>query len=203
MKKLTYILSFVLLSAGFVACDKEPIDEEVKNDYKQGEQILRFDLNGVTHVAKGNEINTVVDLDGSMTISVNIKDERNDFNNISFTIGTSGKDLGTYNTAYVWGMMTEEYGYSQANLFYQGDLWNYNTHYLPDDHEFPDDVEEYFMELNRGSFTITEFNEQAGQIEGNFEFELVPPYDLDLDNDVPYPTPQMVTNGYFKYITIQ
>ena len=39
-------------------------------------------------------------------------------------------------------MITEEYGYSQANLFYQGDLWNYNTHYLEDDPEIPEDVEE-------------------------------------------------------------
>src|SRR5690554_178504 len=78
MRKISYILSFVLLSAGFVACENEPNDEEVKNDYKQGEQILRFDLNGVTRVAKGNEISTSVSGNGSLTINVNIKDEHND-----------------------------------------------------------------------------------------------------------------------------
>lgn len=199
MRKISYILSFVLLSAGFVACDNEPIDEEVKNDYKQGEQILRFDLNGVTRVAKGNEISTSVSGNGSLTINVNIKDEHNDFRNISFRIIASGAEKGNYGTYYS-NFSPEDAGYSSARLNYAGDEWDwdYSTQYTNQD--IPDDQ---IFELNRGSITITEINENARQIEGNFEFELVPPYGLELEQGVPYPTAQLVTNGEFKYITVE
>src|SRR5690606_7925804 len=163
--KISYILSFVLLSAGFVACDNEPIDEEVKNDYKQGEQILRFDLNGVTRVAKGNEISTSVSGNGSLTIDVNIKDQHNDFRNISFRIVGSGAENGNHGYYYRHFSPGDE-GYSSARVNYAGDVWDwdYSTQYANQD--IPD---EQIFELIRGSVTSTEINENARQIEGNFE----------------------------------
>ena len=201
MRKISYILSFVLLSAGFVACENEPIDEEVKNDYKQGEQILRFDLNGVTRVAKGNEINAYVSPDGSLRIDVNIKDHYSNFQNISFSMYASDAVKGTYNTALVYGIVPEGFGHSAANLNYAGDewAWSYNTDYF--NQELPDNTS--YLELNRGSLTITDINEEARQIEGNFRFELLPPYGLELEPNVPYPSVQTVAEGYFKYITIE
>ena len=202
MRKISYILGFALLSVAFLACENEPLDEEVKNDeYKQGEQILRFDLNGVTRIAKGDEISTSVGADGSLIIQVNIKDEFNDFQDISFTIASSDAVPGTYNTALINGFFPEDFGFSEASLNYGGDEWNwsYSTQYTDQDlSEIPD-----YFELNRGSFTITNINENTRQIEGNFEFELIPPYGLELEQGVPYPSAQLVTNGYFKYITTE
>src|SRR5690606_19123903 len=107
---------------------------------------------------------------------------------------------GTYLTFY--DFVSEEMGYSSANLNYAGDEWvdwDYSTIYI--DPTLPD--EQTIGELHRGSITITNINANTHQIEGNFEFELIPPYGLELEQGVPYPSAQLVTNGYFKYITIE
>src|SRR5690606_39561795 len=146
MRKISYILGFALLSVAFMACDKEPLDEEVINDeYKPGEQILRFELNGVTRIAKGSEIQASRAMDGSLGIQVNIKDELNDFQDISFTIASSDAVPGTYNTALINGFIPEDYGYSEASLNYAGDEWNwsYSTQYNEQDlSEIPDYLED-------------------------------------------------------------
>src|SRR5690606_17464324 len=125
---------------------------------------------------KGNEISTSVSGNGSLTIDVNIKDEHNDFRNISFRIIASGAEKGNYGTYYS-NFSPEDAGYSSARLNYAGDEWDwdYRTQYTNQD--IPD---ERSCDLNRGSITNTEINENAPQIVGNFEFESVTPYGLEL-----------------------
>ena len=187
MRKTLYILSFVLLSAGFLACENEPIDEVVTNDYLKGEAIVRFDLNGVTYGARANEVVSNYDnSNGLLSIGIYAKDENNDFNKVtlSIVISSTEKDL------YSWDLYSNSAAYSMAGIRYAGIPWDYNTLFS------------YGTEVDRGSLTITEINEYAGQIEGNFSFILfpLPEEELDLPDDVPYPDPQKIENGYFKYI---
>jgi len=190
MRKISYILSFVLLLAGFVACDNEPIDEEVKNDSIKGEAIVRFDWDGVTYGARHNDVSVVYNDNGSLTIAVNAKDEDNDFNRINFGISISSAEKGFYPTGYDFTL--EQFTFSTMKLvdvpyFYMS---------IPN---------KFMLDIDNGSLTITEVNEFAKQIEGHFSFELVlqiPDEITDL-SDVPYPMTQKIENGYFKYISYE
>src|SRR5690606_40508557 len=69
---------------------------------------------------------TSVSGNGSLTIDVNIKDEHNDFRNISFRIIASGAEKGNYGTYYN-NFSPEDAGYSSARLNYAGDEWDYRS----------------------------------------------------------------------------
>lgn len=186
MKKTFYIFSFIFLSVIFYGCDKELIDEVVKDDYLKGEAIVRFDLNGVTYGARANEVKSISNSNGSLTIAVNAKDENNDFNRIYFSLTISSTEKGVY----PWDIYSNSEIYSIALVKYAEEGWIYETFLSPE------------TEIDRGSATVANINEFSEQIEGNFSFILFPPpeEELDLPDDVPYPDPQKIENGYFKYI---
>ena len=114
MKKTFYIFSFIFLSVIFYGCDKEPVDEVVTDDYIKGEAIVRFDLNGVTYGARANEVKSISNSNGGLTIAVNAKDENNDFNRIYFslTISSTGKGV------YPWDIYSNSEIYSIALVKY-------------------------------------------------------------------------------------
>lgn len=188
MKKTFYIVSFILLLVAFLGCDKEPVDEVVKDDYLKGEAIVRFDLNGVTYGARHNDVSTNYNENGSLSIVVNAKDEDNDFNRIILSMAITSTEKGVYPTT---NFANSDSTYSFIGMKYIDEPWEYFSFAYEND-----------LEVDRGALTITEVNEYAGQIEGNFSFILFPPpeEELDLPDDVPYPDPQKIENGYFKYI---
>src|SRR5690606_28788230 len=190
MKKTFYIFSFIFLSVIFYGCDKEPVDEVVKDDYLKGEAIVRFDLNGVTYGARHNDVSVVYNDNGSLTIAVNAKDEDNDFNRINFGISISSAEKGFYPTGYDFTL--EQFAFSTMKL-------------IDVPHFYMSIPNKFMLDIDNGSLTITEVNEFAKQSEGHFSFELVlqiPDEITDL-SDVPYPMTQKIENGYFKYISYE
>jgi len=191
MQKTFYIFSFIFLSVIFYGCDKEPVDEVVKDDYLKGEAIVRFDLNGVTYGARHNDVVSNYDTpSGLLSIGIYAKDENNDFNKVTLSIVISSTEKGIYPWDFFFNP-DPDMNFSGAVIRYAGTPWDYST------------IFSYGTEVDRGALTITEVNEYAGQIEGNFSFILFPPpeEELDLPDDVPYPDPQKIENGYFKYIS--
>jgi len=189
MRKLSYILSFVLLSVTFLGCDKEPIDEIVTDDSIKGEAIVRFELNGVTYGARANEVVSTYDQDGSLSIAVYAKDENNDFHKITLVIVISSTEKGFYSA----NITSNVDRFTLAIIEYdETEWWEYSSFW------------ENSLEIDTGSLTITEVNELSKQIEGYFSFELLPPpeEDLDLPEDTPYPSNIKIENGYFKYVNI-
>src|SRR5690606_10719116 len=156
MKKTFYIFSFIFLSVIFLACDKEPVDEVVKDDYLKGEAIVRFDLNGVTYGARANEVKSISNSNGGLTIAVNAKDENNDFNRITLSMAITSTEKGVYPAA---NFANSDSTYSFIGMKYIDEPWEYFSF-----------AYEHDSEGDRSALTITEVNEYAGQIEGNFSF---------------------------------
>jgi len=184
MKKITYILCFTLL---FLGCSKEPIDEIVTDDSIKGEPIVRFEINGITYGARANDVKSNYDTaSGDLIITVNAKDEKNDFNRVYLSILVTSAEKGFY----TWDYFSSPDINSTGIIRYEEESWFYMT------------ILSYDPDSDRGGVTITEVNESAGQIEGYFSFELFPPPEdeLNLPPDIPYPSPQKIENGYFKYI---
>ncbi len=182
-----------------MGCSKEPIDEIVTHDHIKGEPIVRFELDGVTYVAKGEDVfSQFVDISAPFHMSVRIKDEQNDFNTFSLIIFAPSTQKGTYLTGITQDPfeMINTYAHANINNYYRSSTMEFSTSYYEGDRPTTDTV------TDRGSLVITDFNVAANQIEGTFEFELVPPYDLDIDPEE-YPSPIKIENGYFKYINLE
>jgi len=200
MKKTFYIVSFILLLVAFLGCDKEPIDEVVTDDYLKGEPIARFELDGVTYVAKGVDVYSQhFNIGAPFQLVISAKDEQNDFNTIRLTIFAPSTQKGTYLTGITKDPfdMINTYTHASINGYYRNEATEFSTSYYEGDRPATDTV------TDRGVFVITDFNVAANQIEGTFKFELVPPYDLDIDPGEEYPIPIKIENGYFKYINME
>ena len=199
MKKLFNISSLLLLFIFLLGCSKEPIDEVVTHDHIKGEPIVRFELDGVTYVAKGEDVlPRFTEIGAPFYITVGIKDEQNDFKTFSLVIFAPSTQKGTYRTGITQDPFEMMNTYTHAGIYeyYRSSATEFSTIYYEGDRPTTDTV------TDRGSLVITDFNVAANQIEGTFEFELVPPYDLNIAPEE-YPSPIKIENGYFKYINLE
>lgn len=186
MRKIKQIALVCIAAIGLFSCESEKIDEVSKDDSLVGEKILRFDLNGQTRIARGNDIIVTMSADSSITIKATIKDVYSDYKPITFTTNISHLSKGNFVTDPT-KMDPLNPLYASASLKLPQDTWTYSTSFAPE------------TVLDKGNLIIQHWNANAQQIEGNFAFNVYPMPQEPVEGVTP-PTMLKIQNGYFKYL---
>jgi len=191
MRKLKYILASLVLVTGLVSCDTEAIDEKVKDEALEGKPILRFELNNEqTVVSDDVEVEWSGD---SFTIEANLSfinndnmgDPKHKYKAATLTVAFSNLAVANYPTAF--DLDNPSLYMSTAVLRVQEmddegmEVWNQYT---------TDNADE---KQDAGYGNITEINQTAKFMGGNFEYTLYPMEGSVLK-------PQRLSDGAFFYI---
>lgn len=185
MIKMKQIALICLVAFGLFSCESEKIDETSTNDTLVGEKILRFDLNGQTRIARGNEITVKLAADSSLMITAIVKDRYNDYKPVVFQTTLSHLSKGNFVTD-TRAVDPLKPLYATASFKYPEASQVYSTQYAP---------ESIFA---KGNLIVEKWQVNSQQIEGYFTFDVYPK-PVDPDQGGTPTTPLRISNGYFKY----
>lgn len=192
MRKIKQLVLILIATAGLLSCEAEKIDEVVKDDSLPGKAILRFQLNGITRVAKGDDVK--VFLEGNfITLQATIKDVNTDFSPVVLKIKMTKLATGFYPTNYTSlidpqnPVPINQLQYTYATFKDRDLTWEYSTQ----------NVETI---TDMGSLVVNTINVNAQYFEGTFSYTMNPPKEVNGLPLNPVPSPIKIENGYFEYV---
>lgn len=186
MKKLKQLSLILFLSVGLFSCEAEKVDEVVKDDTLQGEQIFRYEMDGITRVTNNVTVGAV---GGKVVMTAIFNDDLSDYKNQTFTVNIDKLATGTYTTNISTQMTEEVFGFCSAAIKLPNVEWLYSTTNLG--------LDLNNLGQNAGSLTILSINEKAKYFEGKFSFDLHAPKAQNPNNNI---APIKIANGYFQYV---
>lgn len=186
MKKIKQLSLILFLSVGLFSCEAEKADEQLNNEFLPGEQIFRYEIDGVVKVTKDVSVSS----SGNMISITAVFPEPNaDFKTDTFTITLNKLATGTYISSVGGIVLDETYGVTTASYKHHNVNWAYSTQNIQ--------IDANNFTLQTGSLNILSINDKAKYFEGDFEFDLYAPLNVNVNNVIP---PVQIRNGYFQYI---
>lgn len=190
MKRLKQLSLILFISVGLFSCEAEKADEKITDEYLQGKQIFRCEVDGVTRVTD----NVNVSSNGAYVyitaklLSVNLE-EATKFRYDTFTIAINKLATGTYLSKRTNAPADPFLGIASANYKLINKNWEYSTDNLENGNGT--------VIQETGSITISNINEKAQYFSGEFEFDMYAPKRENPNNTI---APIRVRNGSFEYI---
>jgi len=186
MKKLKQLSLILVLSIGFFSCEAEKTDEQLGNQSFSGQQIFRYEIDGVTKVTNDVTVNTV---GSGITITAIFKDQAAQYKADTFTITLSKLEEGTYVSSIDAFDLEQGYGITSATFKHHNVNWLYSTQNI--------EPNVNNTSYQTGNLVIQSINNQAKYFQGEFEYNLYAPKTANPNNTIP---PISIKNGYFQYI---